>query len=200
MSVSEAKQSMSHQPRYGLLRFARNDGLTKRHGAKSNRQTFAILTADKAAALALTPVSRETEARLDRYVELLRGMAGQDQSRRAIDASDISGPGISPTSLQLLTWPRRRRPGSISAAAAAFPAWCWPARWRKRRAPMSIWSNATPRRRRSCAKRFASLLRRRPCIWLTSGILWIESAAPSIASLRGRWLRYISLSVSRNRW
>src|ERR1700685_3746467 len=30
------------------------------------------LAADKAAALALTPVSRETEARLDRYVELLR--------------------------------------------------------------------------------------------------------------------------------
>jgi 16S rRNA (guanine527-N7)-methyltransferase len=31
-----------------------------------------IVAADKAAALALTPVSRETEARLDRYVELLR--------------------------------------------------------------------------------------------------------------------------------
>jgi 16S rRNA (guanine527-N7)-methyltransferase len=30
-----------------------------------------ILAADKAAALALTPVSRETEARLDRYVDLL---------------------------------------------------------------------------------------------------------------------------------
>jgi 16S rRNA (guanine527-N7)-methyltransferase len=30
------------------------------------------LAADKAAALALTPVSRETEARLDRYVDLLR--------------------------------------------------------------------------------------------------------------------------------
>src|SRR5580765_1273364 len=30
------------------------------------------LAADKAEALALTPVSRETEARLDRYVELLR--------------------------------------------------------------------------------------------------------------------------------
>src|SRR4030088_2463309 len=30
-----------------------------------------LLAADKAAALALTPVSRETEARLDRYVELL---------------------------------------------------------------------------------------------------------------------------------
>jgi 16S rRNA (guanine527-N7)-methyltransferase len=31
-----------------------------------------ILASDKTAALALTPVSRETEARLDRYVELLR--------------------------------------------------------------------------------------------------------------------------------
>jgi 16S rRNA (guanine527-N7)-methyltransferase len=31
-----------------------------------------ITAADKAAALALTPVSRETEARLDRYVDLLR--------------------------------------------------------------------------------------------------------------------------------
>jgi 16S rRNA (guanine527-N7)-methyltransferase len=32
----------------------------------------AAITADKAAALALTPVSRETEARLDRYLDLLR--------------------------------------------------------------------------------------------------------------------------------
>ena len=31
-----------------------------------------VLASDKAAALALTPVSRETEARLDRYVDLLR--------------------------------------------------------------------------------------------------------------------------------
>src|ERR1700733_3578310 len=33
--------------------------------------TSPILPSDKAAALALTPVSRETEARLDRYVDLL---------------------------------------------------------------------------------------------------------------------------------
>jgi 16S rRNA (guanine527-N7)-methyltransferase len=40
--------------------------------AKANHQTaIADLAADKAAALALIPVSRETEARLDRYVELL---------------------------------------------------------------------------------------------------------------------------------
>jgi 16S rRNA (guanine527-N7)-methyltransferase len=34
-------------------------------------KTFPILAADKAAALKLTPVSRETEARLDAYVDLL---------------------------------------------------------------------------------------------------------------------------------
>lgn len=40
--------------------------------AKSTKQSPAIdLSADKAAALALTPVSHETEARLDRYVALL---------------------------------------------------------------------------------------------------------------------------------
>jgi 16S rRNA (guanine527-N7)-methyltransferase len=40
--------------------------------AKTAKQTTPpILPADKAAALALTPVSRETEARLDRYVDLL---------------------------------------------------------------------------------------------------------------------------------
>ena len=37
-------------------------------------------------------------------------------------------------------------------------------------------------------------------IWLTSGIVWIESPDPSIASPHGRWLRYISLSALRNRW
>jgi 16S rRNA (guanine527-N7)-methyltransferase len=40
--------------------------------AKTLKQTGSpILPSDKAAALALTPVSRETEARLDRYVDLL---------------------------------------------------------------------------------------------------------------------------------
>jgi 16S rRNA (guanine527-N7)-methyltransferase len=43
-----------------------NMGRPARHAAALS------LSADKAAALALIPVSRETEARLDRYVELLR--------------------------------------------------------------------------------------------------------------------------------
>jgi 16S rRNA (guanine527-N7)-methyltransferase len=40
---------------------------------KASQQAISpILASDKAAALALTPVSRETESRLDRYVELLQ--------------------------------------------------------------------------------------------------------------------------------
>jgi 16S rRNA (guanine527-N7)-methyltransferase len=38
----------------------------------ANQAVSSVLAADKASALALTPVSRETEARLDRYLDLLR--------------------------------------------------------------------------------------------------------------------------------
>jgi len=44
---------------------------TIRAVAKTPKQISPILASDKAAALRLTPVSRETEARLDRYVDLL---------------------------------------------------------------------------------------------------------------------------------
>src|SRR6476660_5825079 len=39
---------------------------------RGEQSTVSWLSSDKAAALALIPVSRETEARLDRYVALLR--------------------------------------------------------------------------------------------------------------------------------
>ena len=69
----------SHPPR--LVEGGAHLGMTARYRprtspikmAKAANQTASpILPADKAAALALTPVSRETEARLDRYVDLLR--------------------------------------------------------------------------------------------------------------------------------
>jgi 16S rRNA (guanine527-N7)-methyltransferase len=71
---AKAEAIQTSLPPDGLLRFARNDD-----SKRSNRQTPSmpkaptspILPSDKAAALALTPVSRETEARLDRYVDLL---------------------------------------------------------------------------------------------------------------------------------
>ena len=53
-----------------MLRSARNDSVIGE--SESVSKSKPMTTSDKAAALALTPVSRETEARLDRYVELLR--------------------------------------------------------------------------------------------------------------------------------
>jgi 16S rRNA (guanine527-N7)-methyltransferase len=64
-------------PRHGLLRCARNDSFNTaaipgRIADACEYPSLMPSLSDKAAALALTPVSRETEARLDRYVELLR--------------------------------------------------------------------------------------------------------------------------------
>jgi 16S rRNA (guanine527-N7)-methyltransferase len=58
------KSSSSLQPGAG-------EGTEKR-ASSDGRSLNQALSADKAAALKLAPVSRETEARLDRYVELLR--------------------------------------------------------------------------------------------------------------------------------
>ena len=60
--------------------------------SQTEADRVSLAASDKAAALALTPVSRETEARLDRYVALARGVAGQDQSGRALDASESLDP------------------------------------------------------------------------------------------------------------
>jgi 16S rRNA (guanine527-N7)-methyltransferase len=61
-----------------------------------------MLTADKAAGLALTPVSRETEARLDRYVELLREWQAKTNLVAASTLPHLWTRHIS-DSLQLLT-------------------------------------------------------------------------------------------------
>ncbi len=74
---SAAGKPPSPTPKSGL-RSARpqtealEESATKKPGSPSaNNTLMPVLTADKVAALALTPVSRETETRLDRYVELL---------------------------------------------------------------------------------------------------------------------------------
>jgi 16S rRNA (guanine527-N7)-methyltransferase len=77
--ASAAKQSTSLRAcgANGLLRFARNDTLPLRlvlpEPMVKTPPTTALtaVPTDKATALALTPVSRETAARLDRYVALL---------------------------------------------------------------------------------------------------------------------------------
>src|ERR1700704_5430158 len=78
------------------------------------------LAADKAAALALTPVSRETETRLDRYVELLL----QWQAK-----TNLVAPSTLPNlwtrhiadSLQLLTIARSARVWADLGSGGGFP-------------------------------------------------------------------------------
>jgi len=81
-----------------------------------------MFAADKTAALALTLVSRETEARLDRYVDLLAGVQAKTNLGGAIDDSEfvdaahrrfVAAPGARSVSQAL---------GPISAAAAVSPA------------------------------------------------------------------------------
>src|ERR1700737_608022 len=71
--------------------------------AKAARQTSSpVLAADKAAALALTPVSRETEARLDRYISLLLEWQGKTNLGAPSTLPNLWARHIS-DSLQLLT-------------------------------------------------------------------------------------------------
>ncbi len=121
------------------------------------------LTADRATALRLTPVSRETLARLDPLVELLLGWTKRPISSRrtvprALDATCRRfAPAARPRAdARDLDRPRQRRrlPRPRHRLRARRP----------RLAPKSTWSRATPRRRPSCARRPVSPARRRWCM------------------------------------
>ena len=96
--------------------------------AMTGQSSAPDLAADRARALALTPVSRETAERLDRFVDLLLHVAADDQPDRALRRSRNSGPGTSPIRSSSSTSRRTPASGSISAPAPAFPAWSSPAR------------------------------------------------------------------------
>ena len=157
------------------------------------------LASDKAAALALTPVSRETEARLDRYVDLLVEWQAK---------TNLVAPSTLPNlwtrhiadSLQLLSLAPSAKIWVDLGSGGGFPG-----------VVLACALAETPGANVHLVERNAkkaAFLREAlrvtgapgPCIWLISGILWIELPARSIASLRGRWLRYISSSALRNRW
>src|SRR3981189_1424478 len=70
--------------------------------ASPRQRSSPVLASDKAAALALTPVSRETEARLDRYVDLLLEWQGKTNLGAPSTLPNLWTRHIS-DSLQLLT-------------------------------------------------------------------------------------------------
>ena len=78
-------------------------------------------------------VSRETLARLDKFVTLLLKWQKHDKSGRPLHARPDVDPACRRLAAAAGACAGGARPGSISAPAAAFPAWCLPARWRMRR-------------------------------------------------------------------
>ena len=94
------------------------EGLRDRNGRDAHRD----LSADRARALALTPVSRETADRLDRFVDLL--LSWQQRINLIASSTEAQcGRATSPTRCSSWRSLRRRASGSISVRAAGFPAW-----------------------------------------------------------------------------
>ena len=86
----------------GRARAARRAGAARRRDATvSDRELRADLADDRAHALRSTPVSRETLARLDRFVDAAAALAGHDQSDRAVDDPELWTRHVA-DSLQLL--------------------------------------------------------------------------------------------------
>ncbi len=80
---------------------------------KKRGQGTLDLIHDRAEALRLIPVSRETTERLDRFVALLLGVAGEDKSDRAIDGRRNLDPPHRRLAAAPRSYPRRQKLGGL---------------------------------------------------------------------------------------
>ena len=119
--------------------------------SKSGQGTF-DLSADKNHARTLARVSRETEKRLDIFVDLLLGWQKKTNLVAPSTLPELWTRHIA-DSLQLLAWRLRRASGSTSDLAAAFQGYRLPARLRATRGLKSISLKVTEKRLLSCVKR-----------------------------------------------
>ena len=113
------------------------------------------LAADRARAMALTPVSRETSERLEAFVGLLLSWQRTTNLVAPSTISHLWTRHIA-DSLQLLDLAPDARSGLISARVPDFPDSSSPARWRKSPAPRSISLKAMRKKPHSCARLSAS--------------------------------------------
>src|ERR1700679_3065616 len=160
--------------------------------AKALKQAFSPISAsDKAAALKLTPVSRETADRLQRYVDLLLEWQAKTNLVAPSTLPNLWTRHIS-DSLQLLGLAPSRVRWAALGSGGGFPG-----------VVLACGLAETPGARihlvERNAKKAAFL---REALRVTGapgtvhladiGVVGIESPVRSIASLRGRWLRYIN--------
>jgi len=112
------------------------------------------LASDKAAALHLAPVSRETEARLDRYVALLGAWQAKTNLVAQSTLPQLWTRHIA-DSLQLLDLKPDAKIWIDLGSGGGFPGVVLACALADTPGGKSIWSNASPRRPLSCAKQFA---------------------------------------------
>ena len=158
-----------------------------------------VLASDKAAALALTPVSRETEARLDRYVDLLREWQAKTNLVAPSTLPNLWTRHIS-DSLQLLSLAPSAKTWVDLGSGGGFPG-----------VVLACALVETPGAHIQLVERNAkkaAFLREALRVTGAAGTVHLadigdivdKSLARSIASLRGHWLRYINSSALRSRW
>ena len=147
--------------------------------ANRPKQTAApgVPASDKAAALALTPVSRETEERLDRYVALLVEWQAKTNLVAPSTLPNLWTRHVS-DSLQLLALAPQAKVWADLGSGGGFPGVVLACALAETPGAMVHLVERNARRLLSCAKRFASRTRRAPCIWPRSEIMWIESSGP----------------------
>src|SRR5471030_1922231 len=94
--------------------------MSEQMNTPANQTSSPVLASDKAAALALTPVSRETEARLDRYVDLLLEWQAKTNLVAPSTLSHLWTRHIS-DSLQLLTLAPAAKTWADLGSGGGFP-------------------------------------------------------------------------------
>ena len=160
---------------------------------------FSVPAADKTAALALTPVSREIEARLDRYVDLLREWQAKTNLVAPSTLPSLWTRHIS-DSLQLLALAPAAKIWADLGSGGGFPG-----------VVLACALAETPGAMIHLVERNAkkaAFLREALRVTNAPGTVHLADIGDSvdrlrgrsIASLPGQWLRYTSSSVSWNRW
>ena len=168
--------------------------------AKATDQTTSpILPADKVAALALTPVSRETEARLDRYVDQLLEWQAKTNLVAPSTLPNLWTRHIA-NSLQLLTIVPSAKVWADLGSGGGFPGVVLACALAE--TPGAIIHLVERNAKKAAFLREALRVTNSPGKVHLSDIGDSVDKSPdlSIASQRVRWLRYTSSSASRSRW
>ena len=148
-----------------------------KHEHGSAHPVSSALASDKAAALALTPVSRETEARLDRYVALLLEWQAKTNLVAPSTLPNLWTRHIS-DSLQLLTLAPSAKIWVDLGSGGGFPGVVLACALAETPGAMVHLVERNAKKAAFLREALRVTGAPGPCISLTSGIVWIEFTGP----------------------